>query len=528
MSPFRYDTYTNPYVGSIAAAMGRQGEIAAQSAEQIAAINARATEQRGQTLGQAIQQVAQIPTQVMEQNRAEKDAAQRRQLQQSQIDEYAQRVKGQQQEQQRAQQGQQLLGQLHQQYGDDFEKVASGLEDAGFGPEAEKYRQSGVAMQPYKDNIQKHVAIAVAGAIKDAKTPEQAQLNIDHLASGGPLGATISQQQRDGLFQTMQAAGPEGFDAWKNSTLDKADSIAGSETVKEGESKVGLASGRTLTSVAPKPTSESLKWDSYLASLGLPSGTPAEKLTLEQRAGFKAYSEPAGLSALHESTAWVTKAGLPVWTNEKGDMFASAEDAKVGKTLAPADVKHYQAPPQEQPTHQLVPEVDATGKQTGRFLGYNTRSNAWEPVKGEGPSATKAAPGAAQDANQTRMVKEAVDSLGQVDKSLDAVKDLVGPFEGRGQTVEQMIGDADPKIQAFGTKLLLAKFRVDHAATGTARAGSSPAILAKWDNLLSQKVTYDGLKSALQAAREILQGSGGSSGPATKKSADELIKQYGQ
>jgi len=55
-------------------------------------------------------------------------------------------------------------------------------------------------------------------------------------------------------------------------------------------------------------------------------------------------------------------------------------------------------PPTHDPQNsfQLQPEVDAAGKQTGRFLGYNTKTNSWEPVKGAGPGATKAAPGAAQ------------------------------------------------------------------------------------------------------------------------------------
>lgn len=100
--------------------------------------------------------------------------------------------------------------------------------------------------------------------------------------------------------------------------------------------------------------------------------------------------------------------------------------------------------------------------------------------------------------------KKAVNVIGQVDQSLDSVKDLVGPAAGRGETVEQWLGSADPKIQAFGTKLLLAKMLIDKQVTGSARAGASPALLAKWDALLSNKVSYEGMKAALQAAKEIV------------------------
>lgn len=201
---------------------------------------------------------------------------------------------------------------------------------------------------------------------------------------------------------------------------------------------------------------------------------------------------------------------------------ADEQDWKNSIAQQLADLKGSQGPTS---SFQLQPEVDATGKQTGRFLGYNTKLNRWEPVQGQGPGATKAAPGAPQEAQQAKFAKDAIDSLNQTDKALDNVKALVGPFEGRGETVEQMIGNADPRIQAFGTKLLLTKFRVDHAATGTARAGASPAIMARWDNLLNNKVSYEGMKAALQAAREILGPDAGENKP--KLSAEELLKKYG-
>lgn len=153
-----------------------------------------------------------------------------------------------------------------------------------------------------------------------------------------------------------------------------------------------------------------------------------------------------------------------------------------------------------------VPEVDpTTGKQTGRFVGYNTKTNAWEPITGQGPGATKADPGVAAAATKDVARKDAIDTLGQLDQAIELAKDKIGPGAGRVSSLEQIIGNADPTVQALGTKLLLAKMKVD-AGIGGARAAASPALLARWDNLLAQKVTPEGLHSAVQAMREVLGG----------------------
>lgn len=167
---------------------------------------------------------------------------------------------------------------------------------------------------------------------------------------------------------------------------------------------------------------------------------------------------------------------------------------------------------------QLQPEIDpATGKQTGRYLGYNTKANRWEPVQGNGPASTKAAPGAADAAKTAQTTKDALDTLGQLDQSIDAAKDLIGPGQGRISNIEQMVGSADPKIQALGVKMKAAKMRVDHAITGSVRAGASPSLLAQWDNIFANKVTPEGLKSGVQALREILKGDSTTSAPSGAK-----------
>lgn len=165
--------------------------------------------------------------------------------------------------------------------------------------------------------------------------------------------------------------------------------------------------------------------------------------------------------------------------------------------------------PAKEPTNsfQLQPEIDpATGKQTGRFLGYNTKTNTWAPVQGQGPASTKAAPGAAQLNVEEHFKTEAIDTLKQLDTAIDNAKDLIGPGEGRISNIEQMAGNADPKIQALGVKMKAAKMRVDHAITGSVRAGASPVLLQQWDNILANKITPEGLKAGVQAMREIIGG----------------------
>jgi len=197
----------------------------------------------------------------------------------------------------------------------------------------------------------------------------------------------------------------------------------------------------------------------------------------------------------------------------KQDADAATADYRSGLLDLKGQLQDLKAA-QGQPSHyQLAPEVDPkTGQQTGRMLGYNTKTNRFEPISGTVPIGTKAAPGAGQNAQHEQAKQEALGSLDQLDQAIDAAKDLVGPAAGRYSSIQQMVGSADPKIQALGTKMILAKMQVDHAATGTVRAAASPQLLQRWDNILANQVTPEGLKAAVQAMREILSGNGSVAG----------------
>lgn len=73
MPPFQYDSYRNPYAGTIGDLILRRGEIAARQAEQVAAAQARATEVSGSAwagaAGTIAQTVAALPQQIQQQKR---------------------------------------------------------------------------------------------------------------------------------------------------------------------------------------------------------------------------------------------------------------------------------------------------------------------------------------------------------------------------------------------------------------------------------------------------------------------------
>lgn len=180
------------------------------------------------------------------------------------------------------------------------------------------------------------------------------------------------------------------------------------------------------------------------------------------------------------------------------DPTANTWIAQRAEELRPRPEK---APPT--PHFSAQDRYDENGKPQSGIL--NTLTGEWKPTPGQGT--VHAAPGAAQAANEKRTTDKALGILDQLDSAIDSAKDLVGPGRGRVSNVEQMVGFPDEKIQKLGVKIKAAKMAVDHAITGSVRAGASPVLLQQWDNILGNKVTASDLKAAVQAMREILGGS---------------------
>jgi hypothetical protein len=164
----------------------------------------------------------------------------------------------------------------------------------------------------------------------------------------------------------------------------------------------------------------------------------------------------------------------------------------------------YEKPDKTPPDHFVAQDrFDEHGTpQAGRM---NTLTGEWTPTPGQG--SLHAPPGAANAKKLEQQKAESLDALSQLDQAIDAAKDHLGPGWGRVSNIQQLVGDSDAAVQALGTKMLMAKMKVD-ASIGGMRAAASPQLLSRWDNLLGNKVTPEGLKASVQAMREIVGGAG--------------------
>lgn len=325
------------------------------------------------------------------------------------------------------------------------------------------------------------------------------------------LAREIQQKQIDNDLKSRQVAVSEA--SQKSVEQDRADRLAATEQ----NNKVGgalrlaplLKPGQTVA-----PADAQTFRDANMGSL-LQDQIPQMPSTQFQGTAnapglYSAPQKPVG------TVGEITTPGQAARTTFTGTQTQEDEAAKEAEAARVHDLQNEVATAKadaaaaKQPTnsYQLQPEIDpATGKQTGKFLGYNTKTNRWEPVQGQGPDATKAAPGAAQANVDAGKKKDAMSTLDQVDQAIDNAKDLIGPGAGRVSSVEQMIGNPDPRINTLGTKLLMAKMKVD-AGIGGARAAASPQLLARWDKLMGQQMDAASLKASIQAMREILGATG--------------------
>ncbi len=184
------------------------------------------------------------------------------------------------------------------------------------------------------------------------------------------------------------------------------------------------------------------------------------------------------------------------WVDWKGDVPKGAHFMSVP------------APPTESGHYQLQPEVDPkTGQQTGKFFSFDTRGNKLGPVSvpTEGPAATKAAPGATQIASKEYAKADARTTLEHLDNDIDVAErhGLLGPSAGRIADVERWIGSSDPAANTLAARMIAAKMQVD-AGIGGMRAAASPQLLARWDSIMSAKMTKDNLHAAVKVLRELV------------------------
>jgi hypothetical protein len=170
-----------------------------------------------------------------------------------------------------------------------------------------------------------------------------------------------------------------------------------------------------------------------------------------------------------------------------------------------AQTKADQGPREPTPHFNVQQTYDGDGKPNG-LVRINTLDGSITPVGGN--TNLKPPPGAANATKDAGIKKDTLDTLDQLDQAIEAAKGQLGPGAGRVSNIEQMIGSGDPALQALGAKMKGAKMRVDHALTGSVRAGASPAMMAQWDNIFANKVTPEGLHAGVQAMRELIGGGG--------------------
>lgn len=168
-------------------------------------------------------------------------------------------------------------------------------------------------------------------------------------------------------------------------------------------------------------------------------------------------------------------------------------------------------PAPAQSSFQLQPEVDPkTGAQTGRFFSFDTKNNRFSLVDAPtgGPAGTKAAPGAAQAVTKEASKKEAQTTIEHMKADIDEADKagLIGPTAGRVSDLERMIGSSNPVATRLAGRMIAAKMQVD-AGIGGMRAAASPALLKRWDDILSAKMSKENLLAAAQVMQDMVGGS---------------------
>ena len=158
----------------------------------------------------------------------------------------------------------------------------------------------------------------------------------------------------------------------------------------------------------------------------------------------------------------------------------------------------------EKDHYQLQPELDATGKQTGKYFSFNTDRNRWETVQGEGPGATKAAPGAAQNNRQQTLAGYANEDIDSALKQVEGAEKagLLGPVNGRvvGQFLGGVVGSTgnpqtDNQLGALRGAIQTLNTSYGPAITGSPRgAGAANKLKTVLD---TDKFSADSLRGAL-------------------------------
>lgn len=114
-----------------------------------------------------------------------------------------------------------------------------------------------------------------------------------------------------------------------------------------------------------------------------------------------------------------------------------------------------------------------------------------------------------QERTKAEDTKVALTTLGRLDQDIDAADKagVIAPIGGRIADLDARIGDPNPIVSTLGTRMLLAKMKMD-SALGGVRAAASPQLLARWDNLLASKMDAQNLHATVAVMRQMMQDTG--------------------
>lgn len=228
-------------------------------------------------------------------------------------------------------------------------------------------------------------------------------------------------------------------------------------------------------------------WQAEAAGLKVPAGFFSKQSNADSQAVFRQSPHSGSVERLVDGQ----------WTPWNGDV--------------PRNSHFMTEPAPTQSSFQLQPEVDPkTGAQTGRFFSFDTKNNRFSLVDAPvgGPTGTKAAPGAAQAMTKDASKRDAQATLEHMKTDIDEADKagLIGPSAGRISDLERMIGSPNPIATRLAARMMAAKMQVD-AGIGGMRAAASPALLQRWDNILSAKMTKENLLAATQIMQDMVGGS---------------------
>lgn len=155
------------------------------------------------------------------------------------------------------------------------------------------------------------------------------------------------------------------------------------------------------------------------------------------------------------------------------------------------------------PHYSVVPEVDpATQRQTGKFWGYNSRTNRFELVPGPTPAGTRPAPNAAKQLETLRETQKATQAMLKAKRLINS--QITGPGAGGKENFLMWLGGQSPEANALKTALTVGKQALERAISGGSRAASSPGLVGQWKDILDLKVNAPALLSAIDTSLELL------------------------